>query len=280
MDRSCVPVMSRNDNHFPTRQYRSVWISDIHLGFKGCRADDLLAFLRSTQCERLYLLGDIIDLWSMRKGLYWPQAHNNVVRTILGKAKRDTDVIYIPGNHDEALRAYHGLTLGKVKIRGNCVHETADGRRLLMLHGDDFDSVVTCSPLLALIGSKAYAWLLTLNRLVNWGRRRLGWPYWSLAAFLKHKVKNAVNYISNFEEALAQEARRQGANGVVCGHIHRAELRSMGDITYMNCGDWVESCTALVEHFDGRIELIDWIEQGAATAAPTVANGDRDRLAA
>ncbi len=276
--------MTGNNSQFPTRRYRSVWISDVHLGFKGCRADDLLAFLRSTECERLYLLGDIIDVWSMRKGLFWPQSHNNVVRTILGKAKHDTDVVYIPGNHDETLRAYHGLTLGNVKIRANSIHETADGRRLLMLHGDDYDSVVTCSPLLALIGSKAYAWLLTLNRLVNWGRRQLGWPYWSLAAFLKHRVKNAVNYISNFEAALATEARRQGADGVVCGHIHRAEVRDMGGVTYMNCGDWVESCTALVEHADGCIELMNWLDQDWTDSAGAIdnpdLNNDRDRLAA
>ena len=244
-----------------TRHYRTVWISDVHLGFRGCRADFLLDFLHRVTCDRLYLVGDIVDFWEMRRGLYWPQAHNNVVRTLLGKAKHGTEVIYVPGNHDELLREHDGLQMGNLAIRGRVVHTTADGRRLLVMHGDEFDSVVQCSRLLALAGSRAYALLLRANRLVNFVRPKLGLPYWSLAGHLKHKVKNAISFISNFESAVAMAARRHGVDGVVCGHIHRAEISTMGEVLYLNCGDWVESCTALVEREDGGIELLHWSDQ-------------------
>lgn len=240
------------------RRYRTVWISDVHLGTRGCNAMYLLDFLRSVQCERLCLVGDIIDLWVMRRGLYWPQSHNNVVRTVLGKAKRGTEVIYIPGNHDELLRSYAGKSFGAVKIRRRAVHRTADGRRLLVQHGDEFDSVVQYSPLVALLGSRAYGALLRLNRVVNYARRRLGFPYWSLAGAIKHKVKNAVCFVSHFENAVADAAAGAGVDGLICGHIHRAEISTIGAVQYLNCGDWVESCTALVEHHDGRIELLHW----------------------
>ena len=246
------------------RHYRTVWISDVHLGFPGCRADFLRDFLHQVTCDRLYLVGDIIDFWHMRRGLYWPQAHNDVVRSLLGKAKHGTEVIYVPGNHDELLRNHDGLRMGNLAILSRVLHETADGRRLLVLHGDEFDSVVKCSRLLALAGSQAYALLLRANRLVNFVRGKLGLPYWSLAGHLKHKVKNAVNFISNFEAAVALAARRHGADGVVCGHIHRAEISTIGDALYLNCGDWVESCTALVEHGDGRIELLHWSDRQRA----------------
>lgn len=243
------------------QRFRAIWISDVHLGFKGCRADFLLDFLKSTESDYLYLVGDIIDIWNMKKGLYWPQEHNNVIRTILGKAKRGTKVIYVPGNHDELLRDYHGLVFGNVTILNEAIHTTADGRRLLMIHGDEFDSVVKCSKLLALIGCQAYDWLLYVNRLVNHLRRYLGFPYWSLAAYLKHKVKNAVNYISRFEEAVAHEAVKRGVDGLVCGHIHRAEIANFDGILYCNDGDWVESCTALVEHHDGALQLLRWSDE-------------------
>lgn len=249
------------------RHYRTVWISDVHLGFRGCRADFLLDFLHQVTCDRLYLVGDIIDFWNMRRGLYWPQAHNNVVRTLLGKAKHGTEVIYVPGNHDELLREHDGLQMGNLGIRSRAIHETADGRRLLVMHGDEFDSVVQCSRLLALAGSQAYALLLRANRLVNFARTKLGLPYWSLAGHLKHKVKNAVNFISNFESAVALAARKHGVDGVVCGHIHRAEISVAGGVLYLNCGDWVESCTALVEHADGKIELLHWSDQQHALKA-------------
>jgi UDP-2,3-diacylglucosamine pyrophosphatase LpxH len=239
---------------------RTVWISDIHLGFRGCSADFLLDFLHKVECENLYLVGDIIDVWEMKKKMYWPQAHNNVIRTLLGKAKHDTKVVFVPGNHDEVFRTYDGMIFGNVEIKNEAIHETADGRKLLIIHGDEFDSVVKISPLLAKVGSRMYEYLLWANRYVNAVRRKLGYSYWSLAAFLKHKVKNAVQYISNFEEAVAHEAARQGVDGVVCGHIHRAEITQLHDVHYYNCGDWVESCTALIEHQDGHIEILNWTD--------------------
>ncbi|MCX4193675.1 UDP-2,3-diacylglucosamine diphosphatase [Methylophaga sp. OBS1] len=239
---------------------RSVWISDIHLGFRGCSADFLLDFLHKVECDYLYLVGDIIDVWEMKKKMFWPQAHNNVIRTLLGKAKHNTKVIYVPGNHDEMLRDYDGAVFGNVEIQNEVIHTTADNRKLLILHGDQFDSVVKISPLLAKVGSRLYEWLLRANRYVNLVRRKLGFSYWSLAAFLKHKVKNAVQYISNFEEAVAHEAARQGVDGVVCGHIHRAEIARHHNVDYYNCGDWVESCTALVEHPNGEMEILYWTD--------------------
>jgi len=237
---------------------RSVWISDVHLGFRGCSAELLLDFLRRLECERLYLVGDIIDFWSMRRRPYWPQSHNNVVRTILGMAKHGTQVVFVPGNHDEVLRSYDGMRFGNVAVEDEVIHEGADGRRYLVLHGDQFDSVVRCSKALALIGSGVYDLLLSANVWVNRVRRLFGWPHWSLSAYLKYKVKNAVQYIANFEEVVAFEARRRGVDGVICGHIHHAEVRTMGPVLYCNCGDWVESCTALVEDYQGNIEVVRW----------------------
>ena len=245
----------------PTIRLRTVFLSDTHLGFKGCRAEFLLDFLRRVECEQIYLVGDIIDVWSLTRSFYWPQAHNDVIRTILGKAKHGTRVVYVPGNHDRPFRDHDGLVLGNVEIRRQAVHCTADGRWLLVLHGDEFDSIVRASPLLESVGSQAYAIALTLNRWLNTLRRALGYPYWSLSAFLKDRVKNAVKYVANFERAIAAEARRRGLDGVVCGHIHRAEIRDIDGITYCNDGDWVESCTALVEDFQGRLSLLRWTEQ-------------------
>lgn len=241
-------------------QVRSVWISDVHLGFRGCNADLLLDFLHHVRCDYLYLVGDIIDVWEMKKHPFWPQEHNNVIRTILGKAKHDTKVIYIPGNHDEYLRDFDGTIFGNVEIRNETIHTTADNRKLLILHGDKFDYIVKHSPFIAKIGSRLYDHLLQANRLVNTVRRKFGFPYWSLAAFLKHKVKNAVQFISDFEKAVAREAAEQGVECVVCGHIHREEIRRINDVDYYNCGDWVESCTALLEHPDGSMEIIKWAD--------------------
>ncbi len=243
-------------------RYRTVWISDVHLGTRGCRADFLLDFLRSVECDNLFLVGDMIDLWSIESlGLHWPQAHNNVLRTILGKAKHDTKVVFVPGNHDELLRDFIGHEFGNVAIVRDCMHETADGRRLLIMHGDEFDTVVKHSRGLALVGSHAYDLLLRFNTVVNACRRRFGYGYWSLAGFLKQKVKSAVNFISSFEQALVHEARRRGADGVVCGHIHRAAMRHFDEILYLNDGDWVESCTALVEFHDGTLQLVQWSDE-------------------
>ena len=248
---------------------RTVFISDVHLGFKGCRAEFLLDFLRRVECREIYLVGDIVDLWSLQRHFYWPQAHNDVIRTILGKAKHGTRVVYIPGNHDRTFRDHDGLVMGNVEIRREAIHTTADGRRFLVLHGDEFDSIVRASPLLESLGSRAYSGALRLNRYINAIRQRFGYPYWSIAAFLKHKVKNAVKYIANFERALAIEARRREVDGVICGHIHRAEISDIDGITYCNDGDWVESCTALVEDFGGRLSLLRWTE------TPAVLVGDR-----
>ncbi len=251
--------------------YRSIFISDVHLGFPGCRAAYLLDFLRSTTCDNLFLVGDIIDIWQMRKRPFWPQLHNDVIRTILGKAKHGTRLIYIPGNHDEAIRDFTGMVLGNLEIHAEFLHTTADGRRLLVIHGDQFDGVVRSSRALALIGSSLYEWLLRLNGIVNAVRRAFGFSYWSLAGVLKRKVKQAVSYISNFEAAVAYAAARSNVSGVVCGHIHRAEIADVGGILYCNCGDWVESCTALVERTDGSLSLLRWMEQPASVTTLNLA---------
>jgi UDP-2,3-diacylglucosamine pyrophosphatase LpxH len=237
---------------------RTVWISDIHLGFRGCSADRLLHFLHSFECDFLYLVGDIIDVLEMKRRLFWPQSHNDVLRTILGKARRGTQVIYVPGNHDELFRDYCGTVFGNIRVAREAIHTKADGQRFLVVHGDKFDSVVRCSKAMELLGSRLYHWLLQANIAVHWVRRKLGLSYWSLAAFLKNKVKKAVQYISNFEASVAFEAGRLGVDGVVCGHIHRAEITKINNVVYCNCGDWVESCTALIEHHDGRLELFAW----------------------
>ncbi|GFE78362.1 UDP-2,3-diacylglucosamine hydrolase [Steroidobacter agaridevorans] len=250
----------------PVFRFRSVFISDIHLGFRGCSADYLLDFLHSVECDTLYLVGDIIDMWSLKRSFFWPQEHNNVIRTILGKAKAGTRVIYIPGNHDSVFREYCGMVFGNVEIHREFVHENADGRKFLVLHGDEFDSVIKASPLLEALGNRAYAFILKLNRYVNFFRRAFGAPYWSIAAFLKHKVKNAVKYIANFERALADEAKRRNLDGIVCGHIHRAEITEIDGITYCNDGDWVESCTVLTEDDDGHMSLLRWTEQKQVVA--------------
>ena len=248
--------------HFePTRArlaFRTIWVSDTHLGTSGCQAELLLDFLKSTDCETLYLVGDIIDGWQLKKGWYWPPRHNDVVRCVLKKAKHGTRVVYIPGNHDEAFRDYVGLDLGGVELLSEAIHETADGRCLLVLHGDEFDGVVLYARWLAFLGDSAYTLLLKLNRLLNRIRKLRGLPYWSLSAKIKKRVKNAVQFISSFEQAVTHAAVERSADGVVCGHIHTAEVRQMGDVTYYNDGDWVESCTALVEYSDGRMEIVDW----------------------
>jgi UDP-2,3-diacylglucosamine pyrophosphatase LpxH len=237
---------------------RTVWISDTHLGTSGCNAELLHDFLHSIKPDTLYLVGDIIDGWRLKRGWYWPQRHNDIIRRVLKLANKGTRVIYVPGNHDEALRDYTGLAFGGVEVVAEAIHETADGRRLLVTHGDEFDGVVLYARWLAFLGDAGYSLLLKLNVWFNAVRRRFGLPYWSLSAYIKHRVKNAVAFISRFEEVVAHAARERGVDGVVCGHIHSAEIREFDGITYMNDGDWVESCTALVEHHDGRIEILDW----------------------
>jgi UDP-2,3-diacylglucosamine pyrophosphatase LpxH len=220
----------------------------------------LLDFLRSIECETLYLVGDIIDGWQLRKGWYWPSRHNDIVRCVLKMAKHGTNVVYIPGNHDEAFREYAGLNFGGVEIVTEAIHVTADGRQLLIVHGDEFDGVVMYAKWLAFLGDHAYTLLLKLNRVFNFARRLLGLPYWSLSAELKKRVKNAVQYISQFEQVVAHSACDRGVDGVICGHIHFAEVRQIGEVVYFNDGDWVESCTALVEHPNGQMEILNWAE--------------------
>jgi len=240
--------------------YRCVFISDTHLGTRGCRSDFLADFLRRINTQHLYLVGDIIDGWRLRRSWYWDASHDDVLRQIVKKAQTGTAVTYIPGNHDEMFRSWLslGFEVAGIRLRGEAEHITADGRRLLVIHGDEFDSVVRYARFLAVLGDGAYTLALTTNRWFNAVRRRLGYPYWSLSAWLKRQVKGAVNAIDRYEVALAGEARRRGFDGVVCGHIHHAEIRDIQGILYLNDGDWVESCTALVEHHDGRLELIDW----------------------
>ena len=250
----------------PKHRYRAVWISDIHLGTRGCNAALLVDFLRSFECETLYLVGDIVDGWRLKKGWYWPDEHNEVIRRILKLSHRGTRVVFVAGNHDEMFREFAGLTFGGVELVLEAVHETADGRRLLVTHGDSFDGVVLYARWLAFLGDKAYGLLLRANILLNAVRRRMKLPYWSLSAHMKRKVKNAVEYVCNFEDAVAREAQERGLDGVVCGHIHTAEIRQFGDITYYNDGDWVESCTALVEEPNGAMRIVDWARENAQAA--------------
>jgi UDP-2,3-diacylglucosamine pyrophosphatase LpxH len=240
--------------------FRTIWISDVHFGTRACKAEFLLDFLEHTRCERLYLVGDMIDFWNLKSGWYWPASHSKTLQKIMEIAARGTEVIYVPGNHDELFRDYTGSVFGGVRVASQVIHETADGRRFLVIHGDEFDSVVKHSKWLAVLGSGMYDFLLYTNRWVNLVRRRLGLTYWSLAAYLKHKVKNAVNFISHFEQALAREARRHRVDGVICGHIHKAALEYVGDVLYVNDGDWVESCTALVERHDGSLAVLHWAD--------------------
>ena len=242
------------------RHFRSVWISDLHLGTPGCQAVALLDFLKSIDCEHLFLVGDIIDGWQLRRSWYWPQSHNDVVQKLLRKARKGTRVVFIPGNHDEFARRYLGHNFGGIEVAEEWLHETADGRTLWITHGDLYDGVIQCAKWLAYVGDSLYEFTLKLNRHLNSMRARLGLPYWSLSRYLKFKVKRAVSYVGDFEVAVAREARKRGAQGVVCGHIHHAELREIDGITYCNDGDWVESLSALVEHADGRLEIIDWGE--------------------
>lgn len=240
------------------RKYRTVFISDVHLGTRGCKAEFLLDFLTAIEAETLYLVGDIVDGWRLKRSWYWPRSHDDVVQQVLRMGRHGTRIVYVPGNHDEILRNYIGVHFGGVEVVTDCVHTTENGRHMLVTHGDDFDGIVRYARWLALLGDWAYNLLLCLNTWFNVARRFLGFGYWSLSAYLKGKVKNAVQYVNQFEEALAEEARRRGADGVICGHIHKAEMRDIDGVLYVNDGDWVESCTALVEHPDGELEILNW----------------------
>lgn len=253
-----LPAADEREDAPGRARYRAVFISDLHLGTPGCQSGPLLEFLKAHSSDYLYLVGDIVDGWQLRKGWYWPQSHNDVVQKLLRRARKGCRVVYVPGNHDEFARQFADHHFGGIEVRAEAVHLTAAGQRLWIVHGDAFDGVIQCARWLAHVGDTLYGFTLRLNRHLNHLRGRLGLPYWSLSAYLKHKVKKAVNYVSDFEAAVAQEARRRGHHGVVCGHIHRAEMRWIDGVLYCNDGDWVESRTALVEHHDGRLELLQW----------------------
>lgn len=253
------PLPSRTNYH------RSIFISDIHLGTRASQAAELLNFLRHNDADTIYLVGDIVDFWRVKRGPVWPQSHNDVIQKLMRKVRKGTRVVYVPGNHDEGLRDYCGVHFGGIEIARQSVHETADGKRLLVIHGDEFDVVVRNARWLALLGDHGYSLALWSNTPLNWVRRHLGLGYWSLSAYLKLRVKHAVNFISAFEQSLAEEARRRAVDGIVCGHIHHAADRMIDGVRYLNCGDWVESCTALVEDHTGIIKLVQWRDQGGRT---------------
>ncbi|MFW2349518.1 UDP-2,3-diacylglucosamine diphosphatase [Qipengyuania sp.] len=249
------------------RRFRTIWISDVHLGTKGCNHELLIDFLDHTDSETMYLVGDIIDGWRLKKKFYWPAEHNDIVWRILKRARRGTRIVYIPGNHDEMVRPFAGMDFGGVEILRAAFHETADGRRLMVLHGDEFDTIMLAHRWLAFVGDALYHVMMKLNNWVARVRTALGLPYWSLSKAAKHKVKNAVEFISKYEEVVARAAGERGVDGVVCGHIHTAEFRSFThdgkEVEYWNDGDWVEGCNALVEHFDGTMEILNWPEEVA-----------------
>ena len=249
-------------------RFRAIFISDIHLGTPGCQAGPLLDFLKEHESESLYLIGDIIDGWQLRRRWFWPQSHNDVVQKLLRRARKGCHVVFVPGNHDEFARQFLNHNFGGIDVVEETTHVTADGLRLWITHGDYFDGVIQHAKWLAYVGDHAYEAVLKLNRHFNRLRARLGLPYWSLSANLKHKVKKAVSYVSDFEVAVANEARRRGYDGVVCGHIHHAEIRHIDGMLYANDGDWVESRSALVEHHDGRLELLFWQPGQAVPAVP------------
>ncbi len=238
---------------------RTIFLSDIHLGTRACQAERLLAFLRAYTSEHLFLIGDIIDFWAMNRSVHWTPAQNTVVQKILRRARHGEQVVFIPGNHDEALRDYLGVTIGDIRIVGEHVHTAADGKHYVLLHGDEFDQVTRHHRWVALLGDAAYSALVLINVWLSWLRRKLGISgYWSLAGYAKRKVKSALDFISDFEASVAHAARERNLDGVICGHIHAASIKQLDNIVYANCGDWVDSCTAIVEHHDGHLELVQW----------------------
>ncbi|MDX2158242.1 MAG: UDP-2,3-diacylglucosamine diphosphatase [Hyphomicrobiaceae bacterium] len=240
------------------RRVRAIFLSDLHLGTRNAQAGALLEFLRGVEAETIYLVGDIVDFWKVKRGPFWPQSHNDVVQKLLRKVRKGCRVVFIPGNHDEGLRDYCGMQFGGIELLRSTIHTTSLGHRYVVMHGDEFDVVVRTARWLAFLGDRGYEAALWANTPLNWVRRRLGLGFWSLAAFLKYRVKSAVNFIGAFEEAIASEARRHAAHGVICGHIHHPSDRMIEGVHYLNCGDWVESCTALIETLDGRMEVVRW----------------------
>jgi UDP-2,3-diacylglucosamine pyrophosphatase LpxH len=263
------------------KRYRAAWISDAHLGTRGCNATALLDFLRENDFRTLYIVGDLIDIWSLRRGIYWPQQHNDVIQKILRKARKGTHVIYIPGNHDELVTSFCGV-YGNIEIKQHAIHVTASGERILIIHGHELDTVVQNVKWLAFAGDLGYQFLLSFNPLINFVRRRFGLGYWSLSAYAKRTVKDAVSFIGKFEAAVAHYAARHHVNAVLCGHIHSAAIREFGKVSYYNCGDWVESCTALVEGDDGMISLLNYhsLPASGRAVAPTIDSARPNALVA
>lgn len=246
------------------KTYRTIFVSDVHLGTKDSQADKLNNFLKHNSCETLYLVGDIIDAWRIKQNKWrWKQSHTNVVRRVLGHAKRGTKVIYVAGNHDEFLRPFiqYNIGFGLIEVVNQTEHVGADGKHYLVTHGDLFDGITRLAPWLSMLGDKAYDIILSLNSKYNWIRHKLGFGYWSLSLFLKQRVKKAVDFIFQFEKNLSDYCKKRGFDGVICGHIHHAEIKEIDGVTYMNDGDWVESCTALVEHHDGTWEIVTWTKE-------------------
>ncbi|MGD9739138.1 MAG: UDP-2,3-diacylglucosamine diphosphatase [Bauldia sp.] len=250
-------------------QYRTLFISDFHLGTRGCQAGLLLDFLRNHQADTIYLVGDIIDGWKLSRSWYWPQAHTDVIQLLLARAQEGVKLIYVPGNHDEFMRNYVGQCFGPIEVVESTIHEAADGLRYVVTHGDQFDVVVRWAPWLSALGATIYNATLAANAVVNRFRRMLGFGYWSLAEWTKRTVKNAVKVIGDYEEAVAGEAKRASADGVICGHIHHADIHDRFGVRYVNTGDWMESCTAVVEHPDGRMEVIRWAAVASARSNVT-----------
>lgn len=257
--------------------FRTIFISDVHLGTKRSQTELLLEFLKATESETIYLVGDIVDNWALKRQWFWAQQHNDVIQKLLRKARKGTRLIYIPGNHDEQFRDFVDQSFGNVDVRRQDIHKTADGKRYLVLHGDEFDGVVLYHKWLAHLGDRAYALAVNANYHFNRIRRFFRLPYWSLSAYLKRKVKRAVEFVGNFEKVVVREANSRDVDGVICGHIHTAEMRMIDGIHYCNDGDWVESCTALVEHADGRMELIDWSLLRETLSRKVYADTDSDR---
>jgi len=249
-----------------TLKFRTLFLSDIHLGSKIAKAEFLLDFLKNHDAETIYLVGDIVDGWRLKRSWHWPQSHNDVVQKLLRKGRKGAKIIYIAGNHDEFLRPFQGTHFGGIEVADRAVHRTADGRNFLVIHGDQFDAIVHNVRWLAYLGDKAYDLATLINRIVHRVRRLLGMPYWSFSSWAKVKVKKAVNFISHFQKIVSEEARRSEVDGVICGHIHHAAIEDMAGIQYINTGDWVESCTAIAEHFDGRMEIIRWTDTSAQAA--------------
>lgn len=248
-----------------TLKFRSIFISDIHLGTRGCKAEFLLDFLKHTESDYMYLVGDIFDGWRLKRTWFWPQSHNDVIQKLLRRARKGTKVFFVPGNHDEFARDYVDNEFGRVEVRQQLIHKAADGRRYLVMHGDECDGVMLYARWLAVLGDYAYVTALALNNWYNIVRRKLGLPYWSLSAYLKHKVKNVLQFMTDYESSMVALAKRNGANGVICGHIHHAAIKEIDGVLYCNDGDWVESCTALVEHYDGRMEILTWTDMQELT---------------